>query len=57
MLKIIKDLISTRKAMIKKLENEVEDLKDKLQKRQEDINKTNAYWKKKLHNLSQKKNG
>ena len=54
MLNMIKDLISTRKAVIKNLEKEIEELKDKLQKRQEDINKTNAYWKKKLHNLSQK---
>lgn len=56
MLQMIKDLISTRKQIIKDLEKEIEELKDKLQKRQEDINKTNAYWKKKLHNQSQKQN-
>lgn len=37
---------------LQQLETENADLKDKLLKRQEDINKTNAYWKKRLHNLS-----
>lgn len=37
---------------LQQLETENADLKDKLSKRQEDINKTNAYWKKRLHNLS-----
>lgn len=37
---------------VRDLETENADLKDKLSRRQEDINKTNAYWKKKLHNLS-----
>lgn len=37
---------------IQTLETENADLKDKLVKRQEDINKTNAYWKKRLSNLS-----
>lgn len=31
------------------LENEVKVLKEKLEQRQEVINQTNAYWKKKLH--------
>jgi len=37
---------------VRDLETENADLKDKLSRRQEDINKTNAYWKKRLHNLS-----
>jgi hypothetical protein len=37
---------------VKELEQEVEDLKTKLEKRQEDINKTNAYWKKKLAGIN-----
>ena len=36
---------------IQELEKENSELKDKLLKRQEDINKTNAYWKKKFANL------
>jgi predicted RNA-binding protein with PIN domain len=37
---------------VKELEQEVEDLKSKLEKRQEDINKTNAYGKKKLAGIN-----
>jgi len=36
---------------IKKLEKEIADLQDKLVKRQEDLNRTNSYWKKKIANL------
>lgn len=39
---------------IKKLEEEIQDLKVELAKRQEAINKTNAYWKKKM-SIEQKK--
>jgi hypothetical protein len=37
---------------VKQLEQEVAELKTKLDKRQEDINKTNAYWKKKLAGIN-----
>jgi hypothetical protein len=36
------------------LEKEIVSLKDELDKRQEVINKTNAYWKKKLYALESK---
>lgn len=49
------NLFPTYQKRIKELENEVNELKSKLQQRQEDINKTNAYWKKKLHTLSRSK--
>jgi predicted nuclease with TOPRIM domain len=41
-------LFPTYQNRIEKLEKENAELKEKLAKRQEDINKTNAYWKKKL---------
>jgi hypothetical protein len=42
---------------IKQLKEENKELKDKLNEKQEVINQTNAYWKKKLHyaNKSNKK--
>ena len=52
MFKFLKELLFNRIHTINELRKENEELKDKLQKRQEDINKTNAYWKKKLHNLT-----
>lgn len=42
------NLFPTYQKRIERLEKENAELKDKLAKRQEDINKTNAYWKKKL---------
>ena len=42
------------KNRIAELEKEIVDLKIKLQEKQEHIDKTNAYWKKRLH-LSTKK--
>ena len=39
---------------IKELENEVRLLKEKLDERQEVINQTNAYWKKKMHAVQSK---
>jgi hypothetical protein len=37
---------------IKELQNENKELKTKLEERQEVINQTNAYWKKKLYNVN-----
>jgi hypothetical protein len=53
MLKFIKSLFN--KTKITELEQENKELKDKLAKRQDVINETNAYWKKKLHALEAKK--
>jgi hypothetical protein len=39
---------------IKELENQIEVLNDKITEKQEIINKTNAYWKKKLYNQNKK---
>lgn len=39
---------------VKKLEKEVEVLNDKIIEKQEIINKTNAYWKKKIYNQTKK---
>ena len=44
------------KKKIKELEKSIEELIKKLHKKQEVINETNAYWKKKLHILKTKKN-
>lgn len=41
----------------KKLEAEIEDLKAKLVEKQAVINKTNAYWKKKIYEISKKNKG
>lgn len=40
-----------------KLEEEVKELKTKLAEKQEVINKTNAYWKKKVYEISKKNKG
>jgi peptidoglycan hydrolase CwlO-like protein len=45
--------LTTRKE-IKILQKQVEDLKNDITSKQEVINKTNAYWKKKLYNLEAK---
>lgn len=42
------------KNRINELEKEVKDLKVKLEEKQEHIDKTNAYWKKKMHQNSKK---
>ena len=39
---------------VKELTSEIEELKEKLVERQETINKTNAYWKKKLYHQNKK---
>lgn len=41
-------------AKVKVLEQEITVLKERLAERQEAINKTNAYWKKKIRELSNK---
>jgi peptidoglycan hydrolase CwlO-like protein len=48
----IKRLFSSKK--VKDLEKEIESLKTEVDKRQEAINKTNAYWKKKMNELYRK---
>lgn len=48
-----KDVIFPQRK-IKELEQQVETLQKKLDKRQEDINKTNAYWKRKMAEISRK---
>jgi hypothetical protein len=52
MIKWIKDLFKSSK--VKELELHIVVLEKELLKRQEDINKTNAYWKRKMHNLKKK---
>lgn len=47
-------LTRSNRQEIKKLQQEVEQLKQKLEERQEAINKTNAYWKKKMSELQRK---
>ena len=49
----IKKLFTSGK--VRKLQEEIELLKIELDKRQDAINKTNAYYKKKLHELQRKK--
>ncbi len=51
MIKWIKSLFSNKH---EDLVAEIELLKQKLSEKQEVINQTNAYWKKKLHNLQAK---
>mgnify|MGYP000494997328 CR=1 FL=1 len=48
MIKWIKDLFKSTR--VKELEQHISVLERELLKRQEDINKTNAYWKKRLYN-------
>lgn len=48
MIKFIKDLFG-RKQRIKELEEQLQECGNKLAERQEVINQTNAYWKRKLY--------
>lgn len=48
----LKNLLISKK--VQQLEKQIEELKTELDKRQEAINKTNAYWKKKMHELTRK---
>lgn len=52
MINWIKSLINTKE--IEGLQKQVEELKNDIASKQEVINKTNAYWKKKLYNLEAK---
>ena len=47
MIRKIRDLFKSTK--VKELEHHIRVLESELLKKQEDINKTNAYWKRKLH--------
>ena len=40
---------------LKNLEKQNQILKEKLEERQEVVNQTNAYWKKKMYNLKKEK--
>jgi hypothetical protein len=53
MINWLKGLFTNHKK-VKELENEIEVLNDKLNERQEVINKTNAYWKKRVYNQNKK---
>lgn len=44
--------INSIKIAVEVLKSEIEDLKKKLKEKQDHINKTNAYWKKKYYTKS-----
>lgn len=48
----LKKLLPLKK--IEQLERENKELREKLVERQEHINKTNAYWKKKMNDVNRK---
>lgn len=54
MFDFIKNVFFRRNGELEQLKKENQELKAKLAKKQEDINKTNAYWKKTLHKQMQK---
>jgi hypothetical protein len=53
MIKWLKSLLTNYKK-VKELESEIEVLNDKIDEKQDIINKTNAYWKKKLYHQNKK---
>jgi len=53
MIKWLKSLVTSYKR-VKELESEIEVLNDKIDEKQDIINKTNAYWKKKLYHQNKK---
>jgi hypothetical protein len=53
MIKWLKSLLTNYKK-VKELESEIEILNDKIDEKQDIINKTNAYWKKKLYHQNKK---
>jgi peptidoglycan hydrolase CwlO-like protein len=50
----LKNLLTNQKK-VKQLESEIEVLNNKIDEKQEVINKTNAYWKKKLYHQNRSK--
>ena len=50
----LKNLLTNQKR-VKQLESEIEVLNNKIDEKQEVINKTNAYWKKKLYHQNRSK--
>lgn len=54
MINFIKNLMG-KSRKIKQLEEQLEECGNKLSERQEVINQTNAYWKKKLYEATKKK--
>jgi hypothetical protein len=53
MINWLKSLFTNYKK-VKELESEIEILNDKIDEKQDIINKTNAYWKKKLYHQNKK---
>jgi hypothetical protein len=53
MIKWLKSLVASYKR-VKELESEIEVLNGKIEEKQDIINKTNAYWKKKLYYQNKK---
>lgn len=53
MIKWIKSLFTNYKK-VSELENEIEVLNNRIDEKQDIINKTNAYWKKKLYHQNKK---
>lgn len=53
MINWLKGLFANHKK-VKELRNEIEVLNNKINEKQEVINKTNAYWKKRLYNQNKK---
>jgi hypothetical protein len=53
MIKWLKSLVVSYKR-VKELESEIEVLNNKIEEKQDIINKTNAYWKKKLYYQNKK---
>ena len=53
MIKWLKSLVTSYKR-VKELESEIQVLNDKIEEKQDIINKTNAYWKKKLYHQNKK---
>jgi uncharacterized membrane protein (DUF106 family) len=53
MIKWFKSLFTNHKK-VKELQKEVEVLNEKISEKQDIINKTNAYWKKKFYNQNKK---
>lgn len=55
MIKFIKEKLFGKTKRIQELESQLKECGDKLIEKQEHINKTNAFWKKKLHEQTTEK--